>query len=724
MMEKTRVQFQVRVLRLKLWEKMFACGSDMALGEWDPLKAFPLTKSLTDSDVWTGCAEISDPANELKFRYLIGYYLDPCTENSKELLIVHKWESFLVPRSITPLPGQKLVLDDTFGNYSGSTLLTDGWIIHNEENVVLLRIHGEALKFYKASHRGKEHRVKIVPFDVRFKEIFSYEDRHTRKGMLWRASSVYQNTIESVDDDCPHDPDPVLPEVPSFSNTQLSVLSREDPIFGQQYINGSVFRNDVDYLVFKTRTVSLEHLAFRIELFTGMDRIGIAYALPAALPDLYGKATFPIISLKNIPIGQIDIDYMLVKNMPMNRSVRDSMAVSWGRYWKKRNTLEVGHRGMGCSYTKMATARENTIHSLSEAAKKGADYVEFDVQLTKDMQPVIYHDFHVLVEVAGRKRDLFHAKPRLHQLAIKDLSLDQLQLLQLEHPAERLHKTWRVTPTEEEVNEEIHSPFPHLKQVLESVNPDVGFNIEVKYPMKMKDGTHECPAYIERNEFVDVILRNVLEHAGRRRVIFSSFDPDVCSLITLKQHVYPVMFLVVGPTTRYTPFQDIRSDCSKIAVNYAAGNGLLGVNFHSEELLQDASPLKRAEKFNLVTFVWGDDLNLIKNLEYFRGLQVDGVIYDRIGEMRPRRNTFVVENESRTALPIRTPECSRSPTPEPDPSSRVTIQPSLEPLPIVNDKMKHLSISKNSAFSKLNEEESSQTSCIHNSTQNYCSLCT
>lgn len=29
-------------------------------------------------------------------------------------------------------------------------------------------------------------------------------------------------------------------------------------------------------------------------------------------------------------------------------------------------------------------ARENTIHSLNIAAKNGADYVEFDVQLTKD----------------------------------------------------------------------------------------------------------------------------------------------------------------------------------------------------------------------------------------------------------------------------------------------------------------------------------------------------
>ncbi|WKY15322.1 hypothetical protein Q1695_000645 [Nippostrongylus brasiliensis] len=666
MIEETRVHFQLRAVRLKLWEKVFVCGSDVALGEWDPLKAFPLTKSATDSDVWQGTAVING-TSELKFRYMVGYYLDPCTEGSKQLLIVHRWESFLLPRSVKPLPGQALVLDDVFGNYAGNSLLSDGWIIHNEENVVLLRIHGEALKFYKPSHRGKEHRIKIVPFDVRFKEH------------------------ESIDEDCLPDNDPVLPDVPSFSNTQLSVLSREDPIFGQQYVNGSVFRNNIDYLVFRTHTVSLEHLAFRIELFTGMDRVGLAYALPAALPDLYGKATFPIISLKNIPIGQIDIDYMLVKPLQMDRSVRDNMAVSWGRYWKKRNTLEVGHRGMGCSYTKTAVARENTVYSLSEAARKGADYVEFDVQLTKDMQPVIYHDFHVLVEVAGRKLDLFQQKPRHHQLAIKDLNLDQLHLLQLEHPAERTHKTWRVTPTEEECNAADNNPFPHLKHVLDSVNLDVGFNIEVKYPMKMKDGTHECPAYMERNDFVDVILRNVLEHAGRRRVIFSSFDPDVCSLITLKQHVYPVMFLVVGETTRYVPFQDIRSDCSKIAVNYAAGNGLLGVNFHSEELLQNSSPLDRAVKFNLVTFVWGDDLNLMKNVEYFRGLHVDGVIYDRIGEVVPRQNTFVVENEQRTALPIRTPECSRSPTPD---------------LTTARESMRRLSISKNSAFTTLDDRQS------------------
>ncbi|ETN82681.1 hypothetical protein NECAME_01966 [Necator americanus] len=94
MMEKTRVSFRVRALRLKLWEKVFVCGSDASLGEWDPIKALPLTKSLTDSDVWTGTAEISETAEELKYRYMVGYYLDSCTEGSKQMLIVHRYDRF------------------------------------------------------------------------------------------------------------------------------------------------------------------------------------------------------------------------------------------------------------------------------------------------------------------------------------------------------------------------------------------------------------------------------------------------------------------------------------------------------------------------------------------------------------------------------------------------------------------------------------------------------
>jgi glycerophosphoryl diester phosphodiesterase len=101
----------------------------------------------------------------------------------------------------------------------------------------------------------------------------------------------------------------------------------------------------------------------------------------------------------------------------------------------------------------LAVARENTLHSLNSAARNGADFVEFDVQLTKDKVPVVFHDFHVMVTVAKRQptsatdsdTDDGGKKPALaegvdfYQLAVKDLNLNQLRLLHLDHIHKKGH---------------------------------------------------------------------------------------------------------------------------------------------------------------------------------------------------------------------------------------------------------------------------------------------
>ncbi|RCN39603.1 glycerophosphodiester phosphodiesterase family protein, partial [Ancylostoma caninum] len=199
--------------------------------------------------------------------------------------------------------------------------------------------------------------------------------------------------------------------------------------------------------------------------------------------------------------------------------------------------------------------------------------------------------------------------------------------------------------------EEDFKPFPTLVEALTKVDPDVGFNVEVKYPMMQSNGEHECDHYFERNEFIDVVLADLLNNAGARRIMFSSFDPDICSLISMKQNKYPVLFLCVGETQRYTRFQDQRSSTSLTAVNFAAGADIMGVNFNSEDLLNDPYPVKRANDFGLITFVWGDDLDKKENINYFKKeLGVDGLIYDRIGEDERRRNVFIVEREQKRAL--------------------------------------------------------------------------
>lgn len=114
-------------------------------------------------------------------------------------------------------------------------------------------------------------------------------------------------------------------------------------------------------------------------------------------------------------------------------------------------------------------------------------------------------------------------------MAVKDLKLQQLQLLHVDHYQAPHNKDMlKVTGSPDESID--HQPFPTLVNALKRVPVDTGFNVEIKYPMMMDDGEHECANFFERNDFVDRILKNVIEHAGKRRIVFSSFEPDICAM--------------------------------------------------------------------------------------------------------------------------------------------------------------------------------------------------
>jgi len=75
-----------------------------------------------------------------------------------------------------------------------------------------------------------------------------------------------------------------------------------------------------------------------------------------------------------------------------------------------------------------AEVRENTIASLKTAASHGADFVEFDVQLSKDLVPVIYHDFYVCISMKKKNQT---DEVEMLQLPLKELTLEQLHLLKV-----------------------------------------------------------------------------------------------------------------------------------------------------------------------------------------------------------------------------------------------------------------------------------------------------
>lgn len=82
--------------------------------------------------------------------------------------------------------------------------------------------------------------------------------------------------------------------------------------------------------------------------------------------------------------------------------------------------------------------RENTIASLKTASHHGADMVEFDVQLSKDHIPVIYHDFYVSISLKRKKQ--IEAMDML-EIPVKDLTLEQLHLLKVYSTHLHVHYT-------------------------------------------------------------------------------------------------------------------------------------------------------------------------------------------------------------------------------------------------------------------------------------------
>lgn len=50
-------------------------------------------------------------------------------------------------------------------------MVSDGWLMNPEQNQIILTIQGRALTFYKKKHECEKYRIKVVPMDVRHREV-------------------------------------------------------------------------------------------------------------------------------------------------------------------------------------------------------------------------------------------------------------------------------------------------------------------------------------------------------------------------------------------------------------------------------------------------------------------------------------------------------------------------------------------------------------------------
>ena len=350
---------------------------------------------------------------------------------------------------------------------------------------------------------------------------------------------------------------------------------------------------------------------------------------------LQGDLAVPIMAASTLEvIGSVNFNFLIITpfthpNMTISEDVT---------YWKSMaSTMVIGHRGLGKNTAARNSLQlgENTIQSFIAAANLGAQYIEFDVQLTKDHVPVIYHDFlvsetgidapvHTLtleqfLHVNDDRRTPRPSRPSSPPLSVaaraingsdarkqRSMSLGDLTNGELSDMSERMKNTRDFKEKGFKANSRgnfIQAPFTTLEEMFIKLPEHIGFNIEMKYPMLHESEEQEMDTYaVELNSFVDEVLTKVYDLGKKRNVIFSSFNPDICLLLSFKQPSIPILFLTDAGSC---PVGDIRASSLQEAIRFASRWNLLGVVSAAEPLVIAPRLVKVVKESGLVCVSYG-----------------------------------------------------------------------------------------------------------------------
>lgn len=277
-----------------------------------------------------------------------------------------------------------------------------------------------------------------------------------------------------------------------------------------------------------SRTISfhvdnLDTFAVDFEIFPtfGSKVIAKSVALPVvfqAKDSSTGSCTLPLFDPRLRSIGQLRFRFQVIK--PYHG---DPLEIThFATYWKATSALDSEHNGLV------------TGSSLS------GDHVQLFVQLTKDCVPVLHPQFtinHHGIEI-----------PVCH------LTYSQFQTIGAErgaHRSEIVHflQTQGMNDLAQ-VHRVLAASFLSLQDVLEQLPIGININISTLYPSPTEEHTLGMTSLPDVNTFADAILTNVFDHARvsrerhpdfMRSVVFTSYNPNICTALNWKQPNYPVL---------------------------------------------------------------------------------------------------------------------------------------------------------------------------------------
>lgn len=293
--------------------------------------------------------------------------------------------------------------------------------------------------------------------------------------------------------------------------------------------------------VFSFQVQDLAKFTLELSLYPtfGSKVIGRAIVLPSMFTDIQNHQglVVPLLDHHLKTIGEVAFEVSCIKPF---QGAQLEIGGRVETYWKSKVTPSApsqdhahqfqSHRPLSVSTSSPAlrppTAAPPSIpareSALVTASSLSGEYVHIVVQLTKDQVPVLYPGW--TLPVPG------------FDIGVADVSSAQFESL-----ATSLDRNIPESPNHQTPAEWctlLRKSMASLEAVLSLLPADTGVNIQLKYARKFDAKYESVGRSGEVNAFVDSVLHVVYE-AGKtspgRKIIFSSFDPTVCTALNWKQ---------------------------------------------------------------------------------------------------------------------------------------------------------------------------------------------
>lgn len=237
---------------------------------------------------------------------------------------------------------------------------------------------------------------------------------------------------------------------------------------------------------------------------------------------------------------------------------------------EKHSPLKIGHRGAA------GYCPENTISSFKKAIELGADYLELDIQMTKDSELVVIHDSTVNRTTNSKGR-------------VRDFTLREIQSLDA---GSWFHRKF--------AGEKI----PSLLEVFNEFAGKVGFLIELKKPSLYPLIVEKLAEELKKREFT----------SGDRQIIVQSFDREA-----LKRFHELLPSIPIGVLVKHSGMKIITNKNLKSFASY--------VSYVNPKItMVNKRIIKRIHHHGFKTIIW--TVNKKNDLKKLKNLHVEGIISD------------------------------------------------------------------------------------------------